>query len=101
MINDELWKVEEIQPAGDEIYEAIITALDGTKLIANVTEPETANHIAGVHNALVSGDVLHSAAENAAKDAVIEAADEYIFHGKPDSHRKLADALENYKAVTK
>lgn len=51
----EIWKVESIESGNDgDLFEAIITANDGTKLIAQVPKKETAKWIVDAHNLLLN-----------------------------------------------
>jgi len=46
----ELWKVDQVGFGKDDLFEAIITAEEGTKLIAQVTTMSVANDIVEDHN---------------------------------------------------
>ena len=53
-MENEIWKVESIKSgSGDDLFEAIITAQDGTKLIAQVSFMKTAQEIVDTHNQYV------------------------------------------------
>lgn len=53
-MENEIWKVESIKSGSeDDLFEAIITAQDGTKLIAQVPFMKTAQEIADTHNQLL------------------------------------------------
>jgi hypothetical protein len=51
----EIWKAESIKSGSDDdLFEAIITTAEGTKLIAQVTKEETAKWIVDAHNLLLN-----------------------------------------------
>jgi len=51
----EIWKSESISSGNDDdLFEAIITAEEGTKLIAQVAKKETAKWIVDAHNLLLN-----------------------------------------------
>jgi len=73
----ELWKVDRIGFSDDALFEALITAEDGTKLIAQIAKLETANYIVEMHNSRLTKRALDGARFCPACHALLEEGSVY------------------------